>query len=120
MTRANIFLTALLVVCALGLVTSQHRARKLFIDVERAQAQAAQLEVRWNRLQVEQTALAKASLIDAKARRELAMQSISPDRTLHLVVDPVDRIVRLGTPLPELPASGARQSGARGKSAGAR
>lgn len=120
MTRANILLAALLVVCALGLVTSQHRARKLFIDVERAQAQAAQLEVRWNQLQVEQTALAKASLIDAKARRELAMQSISPERTLHLVVDPSNRLVRLGTPLPELPVQAARPAGPRSKPAGAR
>jgi cell division protein FtsL len=121
MTRANILLTALLVACALGLVTSQHRARKLFVDVERAQAQAAQLEVRWNQLQVEQTALAKASLIDTKARRELAMESISPERTLHLVMDPVERIVRLGTPLPELPAARGKPAPAqRGKQSGAR
>lgn len=120
MTRANIMLAALLVACALGLVTSQHRARKLFMDVERAQAQAARLEVRWDQLQVEQTALAKASLIDAKARRELAMQSVSPDRTLHLVVDPVDRIVRLNTPLPDLPAAGGKPARGRGQAAGAR
>ena len=120
MTRANMLLAALLVVCALGLVTSQHRARTLFIDVERAQAQAAQLEVGWNQLQVELTALAKAALIDAKARRELTMQSISPDRTLHLVVDPVDRVVRLGAPLPGLAAAGGRPAAGRGKSQGPR
>ncbi len=119
MTRANILLSALLVVCALGLVTSQYHARKLFIDVERAQAQAAQLEVGWNQLQVEQTTLAKAALIDAKARRELTMQSISSERTLHLVVDPVDRVVRLGTPLPDLAVAGARPP-AKGKPSGAR
>lgn len=113
MTRANILLAALLVVCALGLVTAQHRARKLFIDVERAQAQAAQLEIGWNQLQVEQTVLAKAALIDAKARRELAMQPISPDRTLHLVVDPVDRSVRLGAPLPALAAVRGKAQGPR-------
>ena len=119
MTRANILMSALLVACALGLVTSQYRARKLFVDVERAQAQAAQLEVGWNQLQVEQTALAKASLIDTKARRELTMQSVSADRTLHLVVDPVDRVVRLGSPLPDLAAVGGK-SQRRGKPAGAR
>ncbi|MBN9429630.1 MAG: cell division protein FtsL [Burkholderiales bacterium] len=102
MVRVNIVLAVLLVLCSLALVTSQHNARKLFIDVERAQTQSAQHEVRWNQLQVEQTALANASLIDAKARRELAMQSISADRTLHLVIDPVERIVRLSSPLPEL------------------
>ena len=119
MTRANILMSALLVACALGLVTSQYRARKLFVDVERAQAQAAQLEVGWNQLQVEQTALAKASLIDTKARRELTMQSVSADRTLHLVVDPVDRVVRLGSPLPGL-AAAAGKPAARGKAGGGR
>ena len=119
MTRANILMSALLVACALGLVTSQYRARKLFVDVERAQAQAAQLEVGWNQLQVEQTALAKASLIDTKARRELTMQSVSADRTLHLVVDPVDRVVRLGSPLPDLAAAGGKPA-ARAKASGAR
>jgi len=119
MTRANILMSALLVACALGLVTSQYRARKLFVDVERAQAQAAQLEVGWNQLQVEQTALAKASLIDTKARRELTMQSVSADRTLHLVVDPADRVVRLGSPLPDLAAAGGKPV-ARAKAPGAR
>lgn len=119
MTRANILLSALLVACALGLVTSQHRARKLFVDVERAQAQAAQLETGWNQLQVEQTALAKAALIDTKARRELAMQPVSADRTLHLVVDPVERTVRLGTPLPDI-AAATSKPGSRTRAAGAR
>lgn len=87
MSRLNIMLAGLLVVCALGLVTSQHRARKLFIDLERAQVQARQLDVRWNRLRLEQTRLATASLIDTKARAGLAMQPISPQRTLYLTVD---------------------------------
>jgi cell division protein FtsL len=100
MLRLNLALVFLLVVCALGLVTSQDRARKLFGDVERAQAQASRLEVQWDQLQIEQTVLAKASRIDTKARRELSMESISPQRTLHLVVDPVERVVRLGSTSP--------------------
>ncbi|RIK95986.1 MAG: cell division protein FtsL [Burkholderiales bacterium] len=107
MLRLNLALVFLLVVCALGLVTSQDRARKLFGDVERAQAQASRLEVQWDQLQIEQTVLAKASRIDTKARRELSMESISPQRTLHLVVDPVERVVRLGSTSPA-EAAGAR------------
>lgn len=120
MVRLNLLLAALLVVCALGLVTSQDRARQLFGDVETAHAQASRLDVQWNQLQIEQTALAKASRIDTKARRELSMESISPERTLHLIVDPVDRVVRLGSPAPEVkstpraaPASRTRAGGAR-------
>ncbi|MBW7924716.1 MAG: cell division protein FtsL [Burkholderiaceae bacterium] len=107
MLRLNLVLVFLLVVCALGLVTSQDRARKLFGDVERAQAQASRLEVQWDQLQIEQTVLSKASRIDTKARRELSMESISPQRTLHLVVDPVERVVRLGSTAPA-EAAGAR------------
>ena len=80
MTRLNILLAGLLVTCALGLVTSQHRARKLFIDLEHANAQTQQLEIRWEQLQLDQTALGTASLIDSKARRGLAMQPSTPQR----------------------------------------
>ncbi len=87
MTRLNLILAAVLVFCALGLVTSQHRARKLFVDLERAQLQARQHEVRWKRLQLDQTRLATASLIDARARSGLAMQPASPKRTLYLSLE---------------------------------
>ena len=87
MTRVNVVIGILLLACALGLVTSQHRARRLFIDVERAQARAQQLEVQWDQLQLEQTGLAKSSLIDAKARRDLGMQPPTADRTLHMSID---------------------------------
>lgn len=88
MTRLTTMLAAVLVICALGLVTSQHRARKLFIDLERAQGQARELEVQWDRLQVDQSALATSSRIDSKARRGLAMQPAPPQRTLYLTVEP--------------------------------
>jgi len=92
MTRLNIVFAAVLVACALGLVASQHHARRLFIDLERAQGQSRQLEVQWDQLQLEQHALAKATLIDAKARRGLAMQTAAPERTLHLTLEaPVER-----------------------------
>ena len=87
MTRITLMLAGLLVVCALALVTSQHRARKLFIDLEQANNQTQQLEVRWDQLQLDQTALGSATLIDAKARNGLAMQHATQQRTLHLTVE---------------------------------
>lgn len=97
MTRLTTMLAAVLVICALGLVTSQHRARKLFIDLERAQGQARELEVQWKRLQVEQSALATASRIDTKARRGLSMQPAPPQRTLYLTVEPKAEQTAMGT-----------------------
>lgn len=118
LTRINVMLAALLVLCALGLVTSQHHARKLFIDLERAQAHAAAHEVRWNQLQVEQTELAKSALIDARARRELGMQAVQGERTLHLSIDPVTRVVSLSQPWREVPVP-ARSGAGNAPRAGA-
>jgi cell division protein FtsL len=84
MSKLTMLLGVLVMVCALGLVTSQHRARKLFVELERAQAQARELEVGWNRLQVDQTLLAKPALIDATARRALKLEQVSPSRSLYL------------------------------------
>ncbi len=84
LNRLNIVLALLLVVCALALVTAQHRARKLFVDHERARASLRQLQVRSNELQVQQTQFAKTSLIDAKARQEMGMQAVPADRLVHL------------------------------------
>ena len=39
MVRTNFLLLLLLVLCALGLVTSQHQARKLFIQLGQEQEQ---------------------------------------------------------------------------------
>ena len=43
MARLNLVLLAVLVVCALSLVTSRHQARKLFVELEREQARARAL-----------------------------------------------------------------------------
>lgn len=84
MVKVNTVLLVVLLTCALLLVTSQHLARKVFIDLERAQAMARKHEVEWNQLQLEQTQLAKHARVDAAARRELRMQPITPDRTLYV------------------------------------
>ena len=87
MVRITILVAVLLVVSALGLVTSQHRARTQFVELERAQAQARALEVQWNQLVLEQSELTRSALIDSKARRSLAMQPVRAERTLHLNLD---------------------------------
>lgn len=86
MARLNILLSAILVLCALALVTAQHRARQLFIDLDSAKARTLQLETRWNELQVEQRQFSRNSLIDGKARAELAMRAVTPQRTLMLTM----------------------------------
>jgi cell division protein FtsL len=82
--RLNVLLAALLTIAALLLVTSQHRARKLSTELERAQGQMRELDVRYSQLQLEISKLAKASLVDSRVRNELKMISLSPERTLYL------------------------------------
>ena len=92
MRRLNLLLAVLLMICALSLVASQQAARRQFIELERAHQRARQLEIQWDQLQLEQMNLAKASLIDARARKALAMQPVSSDRTLHLSIDNIPQI----------------------------
>jgi cell division protein FtsL len=75
---------AVLVLCALGLVTSQDRARKLFVELERAQNQMRQLEVQANQLEIEQSKVSQSELVVGKARRELSMRPVEAERTLHV------------------------------------
>lgn len=74
---------ALLVLCSLLLVNSQYQARRLFIELERAQVRHKQLETEWDQLQYEQTVLAKHSRIDGMART-LGMGAPGPARTQYL------------------------------------
>lgn len=84
LARINVGLAAALMIASLLLVTSQHRARRLAIDLERAQGQMRELEVRHSQLQLEISELAKASLVDHRVRTELHMIPLSPERTLYL------------------------------------
>jgi cell division protein FtsL len=87
--RLNVLLVPVLVVCALLLVDSQHRARKLFIELERMQTRSRELDIQFKQLQLDQLRLAKASMIDQRARRDLGMGSASADRTMYLTMPPV-------------------------------
>lgn len=81
MTRANLVLLLLVVACALGVVTSQHKARKLFVELEKEQREAKRLDVEWGQLQLEQSTWATHARIEGVASRELRMRLPPPSRT---------------------------------------
>ena len=87
MRNLSIVLTVLLVACALLVVTLQHRARTLRTELEQQIIRQAELQNRWDELQIKQTGLAKASLIDRKARKNLKLKARVPERTMHLLLD---------------------------------
>lgn len=77
MVRFNVILLLVVVVCALGVVTSQHRARKLFQDLEGEQERARQLDVEYGQLQLEMSTWATHPRIEKIARERLHM--VMPD-----------------------------------------
>lgn len=83
--RINTVLTIALVACALSLVNAQYKHRSLFIELERAQSAARQLEIEWSQLQLDQSTLGKHARIEENARRNLTMVPVTPNRTQYLI-----------------------------------
>lgn len=74
MLRLNVLLLLAVVICALGVVTSQHKARKLFQALEGEQDRAKQLEVEFGQLQLELSTWATPPRIEKIARDKLKMR----------------------------------------------
>jgi cell division protein FtsL len=62
------------VLCALSVVTSQHKARKLFIELQKEKEQAQQRDVEWGQLQLEQSTWAAPARVEQVAVQRLQMQ----------------------------------------------
>lgn len=75
MVRLNMMLLLTVVICALGVVTSQHKARKLFQELEGEQERARQLEVEYGQLQLEMSTWATHPRIEQIARERLKMRT---------------------------------------------
>ena len=79
-TRLNLLLLSLAIACALGVVTSQHKARKLFVELQKEQELARQMEVEWGQLQLEQSTWAMPARVEKIASRQLQMQLPQGDK----------------------------------------
>jgi cell division protein FtsL len=62
------------------MVSSQHKARKLFIELEKEQGLARQLAVEWGQLQLEQSTWAMHSRVEKIAVNQLNMRLPDPSR----------------------------------------
>ena len=78
--KLNILLLCLAIACALGVVTSQHKARKLFVELQKEQELARQMEVEWGQLQLEQSTWAMPSRVEKIAGHQLQMQLPKGDK----------------------------------------
>jgi cell division protein FtsL len=91
MMRLNLALFVVLVICALALVTSQHRTRKLITELEKEQELAKQIDVEWGQLQLEQSTWAMHSRVEKIARGYLQMRVPPPDRVRMVPAAPAGR-----------------------------
>lgn len=87
MIKLNIFLVIALVFCGLGIVTSQHEARKLFISLEKEQGLAEQLAIEWNQLLLEQRTWAMHGHVEKIARGQLDMIVPAPQSVRVILPD---------------------------------
>lgn len=84
--RICFLFTLILVACALSVVNAHYQFRRLFIELERAQAQARQLDIEWAQLQLDQSTLGKHARIEGNARRDLRMVPVTPASTQYLTM----------------------------------
>lgn len=85
--RTNGIIAALLVVCALSLVNAQYNARRLYVELGRAQSEAKLLDVQWAQLQLDQSTLGKHARIELVAKRDLKMLALTSASTQYLTLE---------------------------------
>ncbi|HUU73924.1 MAG TPA: cell division protein FtsL [Burkholderiales bacterium] len=87
MTRLSVMLFAGLVLCALGVVTSQHHARKSFVALQNERDRSRELEIEFGQLQLEQSTWAMQSRIEQVASKKLGMR-VPPVARVRVVPPP--------------------------------
>lgn len=96
MNRLNFLLLGGVVACALGVITSQHQARKLFIELDGEQARAKKLDEEYTQLTLEQGTWATHKRVESVASRQLGMKLPDPASTL-VVQSPQPAVVAQGS-----------------------
>ena len=84
MTRLNFVLLMAVMASALYLVFTQYESRRLFVEIDKAIAEARRLELEGDRLEVEKRAQATPLRIERIAREQLKMRSASPAITQYV------------------------------------
>lgn len=74
MRRLNLLLIVVVLVSAIGVITSQHQARKRLQALEQERERTDNLEVEFGQLQLEMSSWAASPRIEKIAREKLGMQ----------------------------------------------
>ncbi len=107
MTRLNLLLLLALLVSSLVLVKTSYESRRLFAALDRARAEARELELDYERLDAERRAQATHLRVEKVAREQLKMRGATPAVTTY-VADPADPAGLGATAATTANAGGAR------------
>ncbi len=88
MARLNVLLLIAVIACALGVVTSQHKARKLFVELQKEKDRAQQMDVEWGQLQLEQGTLVMPARVEKLAASQLQMRTPQPEQIRYIRLGP--------------------------------
>jgi cell division protein FtsL len=91
MGRIAGFLLVLAMLCAMGVINSQHRARKVFVDLEAEQSTQRRLEEEFTQLTLEQSTWATNKRVESISAKSLGMRL--PDAASTVIVTPDGRVV---------------------------
>ncbi|MGQ0443038.1 MAG: cell division protein FtsL [Methylophilaceae bacterium] len=87
MTRLNLILFFTLIAVGLGVITAQHKARKLYFELEQLQELAQKYEIEYGQLQLEQSTWAMHSRVEDLANQKLQMQVPDAKRIQVITLD---------------------------------
>jgi cell division protein FtsL len=87
MTRINFILFFALMLMAISVITSQHKARKLYFVLEQQQNLTKKYETEFEQLQLEQSTWAMHSRLEEFAGKKLGMQVPDSKRIQVIVLD---------------------------------
>lgn len=87
MTRLNFILFFVLIFVCLGVVTSQHKARKLYSEREQLQMQAVKYKTEYEQLRLEQSTWAMHSRVEEIATKQLKMEVPGAKRIQVIVLN---------------------------------
>ncbi len=84
--KLNFLLLALVMVSCMSVVTSQHRARKSFIELQNQQDNEKRLDQEWRELQLEAQTQGMGKRIEKKAVTDLGMVQPDSKKTVMVVL----------------------------------
>lgn len=79
-----VFLAAMNICLAIGIVYSKHLSRQKNIELSEIQAAIDDLDIEWSRLQIEESTFSEHGIVETIARQRLRMRFPSQETTVMI------------------------------------